>query len=194
MNKKFIQEKSSLAADLVNSVDEFYKLAAFQVVFSKLLDTNKIDKHVTFDKSNLKNANHTSNSANIKKGMNELAKKCKITVNELNDIFVFEDNVTRLVARLSGTIPYKQKIAIKCILVWYKIVFGMDWVKTTDLNNCLRKSKISTKNLNRIFTDSMFLTQGHSNHMKYRIRESNIKEIYPMIKNLSKGVPNENKD
>ena len=190
MNLKDVKAKIEIAKKAVEEEEEPIKTAAFQVIFSKILEPNDITRKIEPNSSQKTKTGAEKVSADLDDRKRELANQCNIDVTELDDVFYFKDELVQVLPTLPGTGPEKHVIAAQCILIAYDIVYKQAWVKAVDLAQCFKLSKINllnhlARNLNK--HKQSFRSQGKKKGVEYKITESGKKSAFTTVKRLAKG-------
>lgn len=191
MDEKNLKEKIEIAKEAVEGQEEPYKTAAFQVIFSKLLDSS--DMGIEKQPRNSSQTPQTQppiQVSNLENGKQELARQCGISIKELDDILYFKDDVIKVVAPLSGSEQEKQVTAAKCILTAYEIIFEKRWIKAVVLSKCEDLSGIGqlshiAENLKK--DKQSFRLQGKGSAAEYKITGPGRTSALEIIKKFAKG-------
>ena len=191
MDLKDVKKKIKIAKQAVkNEKDDQFKIPAFQVILSKLLDSESVKNEKKSSNSSTSQIQKADKSLNIKKGKEELAKKCGVSVVALEDVLYLRDGSMKVVAPLSGTASEKHITISKCILTAYQIVFNQTWVQASTLSKCAKMSRIEQiDHLSRSLKkdEKSFRTQGNRGGMKYKITEFGKTSTYEIIRKLVKA-------
>lgn len=190
INIKNIKNKVKIAREAVEGEEEPYKTAAFQVIFSKLLNdevdvgANSISQHF------IPPSDDTSKKVDSEKKKIELARICGIDVKELDNVFYVKDNEIRLVSPLSGKETEKQIKASVCILLAYEILFGKTWLSSLVMSKSLDLSGVGNlrnlaKNLKR--NSDLFRKSGTKRATEYKITGPGRTKAIEIIKKVAKG-------
>ena len=187
MDKKLVKKKAKLAIDMIEDIDESYKKNAFQVVFSKLLDSFTTNSS-TAPKKSLQTKK--VEDVDLEKNKKILSQKAGLTVAELEDIFDFGDNEIRIIAPLSGTMSEKRLVATQCILTAYRIILNREWVIASELAKHMKALSLYNSHLSRDLAKNKqtFREKGKTKSKKYRITDVGIKSSLNIIKDLARGT------
>ena len=189
MNLKDVQAKIKIAKKAVEEEEEPIKTAAFQVIFSKILESNDIIGKIKPSSSQKTKTGAEKISAGLDDRKRELSNQCNIGVTELDDVLYFKGELVQVLPTLPGTEPEKHVIAAQCILTAYDVVYKRAWVKAVDLVQCFKLSKINPNHLARSLNKhkQLFRSQGKRKGVEYKITESGKKPAFTIIKQLAKG-------
>ena len=192
MNADELKEKIAMAKKAVEGEkDPIIKADAFKIILSKLLDS---DVYIPNQKnSNLKSVvkENKNENNNFEEKKAELAKKCNITVNDLNNVISLKNNIVEVVSPLRGTDAQKHVVVAKCVLAAYEVIFGQEWVNSTILAECIRS--VGVKDLKNISQSlkkvgELIIGRGVGRYREYRLTSSNGRSsAFQTIANLSKG-------
>ncbi|MEM3172916.1 MAG: hypothetical protein QXE82_05190 [Candidatus Nitrosotenuis sp.] len=190
MKKEDITNKAKKAIELVSGVDDEFKIAAFSVVFDKILDHGDEPQPPQQKRSGHSEPRHDSGVPDIQGKKGELAEKCSISVTQLDEILYFDSDIIKVIAPLSGSEPEKQLTVAKCILTAYDVIFGQPWVKALVLSKCVGASKVGqlshlSKNLKK--DKQSIRLQGSRKGVEYKITEYGKALTFDIIKKLAKG-------
>jgi len=190
MDEKNLKEKIKIAKKVVEGEEEPIKTAAFQVIFSKLLDSSDIGIETQPSYSQTPQTQPPAQVPNLENGKQELAKQCGISVKELDDVLYFKDDIIKVVVPLSGSEPEKQVAVAKCILTAYEIVFKKRWVKALVLSKCVDLSGVGqlphlAHNLRKDIQS--FRLQGKGKATEYKITGPGRTSTLEIIKKLAKN-------
>lgn len=195
MDFKRIKEKIKIAREAVEGEEEPYKTAAFQVILGKLLGSDQIElphskTSSTKTSSSLIQTNVTSQTIDLVKGKEELAKNCGITAKELDDVFAIKNGIVQIIAPLKGTDPEKQLVVTQCVLATYEFILGKEWIESSLLTKCLDLSGVGgLKNLARTIKNNANLirTKGKRPNLEYKLFGPGRISAFQIIKKLAKG-------
>jgi hypothetical protein len=194
MDPKIIKKKIMIAKDIVSDEEEPIKTAAFQVIFSKLIDADQIE-NTTEEKQHTNpitsQTSLTNEQINLEKRKEELAKNCGITIKELDEVISIKNDMVQVIFPLTGNESTKQIIAAQCILVTYDIVFGKEPVNSSLLSKCIDYSGIGALNHlaeNLKEHSDLFRAAGKGTRLDYRLTGPGRKSAYETIKKLAKGM------
>jgi len=191
IDKKSIVDKIKIARDAVKNEEEPYKTEAFKIIFSRLLDS---DGSPTATSVNTKPASskivHKKVDTDTEKGKDELAKKCGIKTDELNDVISIKDDVIEILSipdKISN--EKKQLISAQCVLLTYEIMMNQEWTNTSVLKNCVDKSGVGTNNFSRTMNDnkSLIKSRGELSGTEYKLSGPGRKNAAGLIRKLAKG-------
>ena len=188
LSKKDIKEKIKSAMDLVNGIEEPYKTAAFQVIFSKLLGSDDMfDNTLSKKPSNI--SMPSTENIDLDKNKQELAKKCGVKISELDEFFDFHDNVVVIINPLHGSPAEVQLLIAKCVLAWNCIVLDKKWTSSKEFNPSYERFKINSKNFgqNVMKYELLFRSRGVGKSTEYSITAKGLEEAFKTIKTLIKS-------
>ena len=194
LSKKFVKESADLAANLVKGVNESHKAAAFQVVFFKLLNCKSVNKGgmmIERHKTNDIQKDHkdkSSENVDLEAGKQKLAKNCKISMESLDDIIDFRDNVVQVISPLPKLVKQAEITVAKICLAYHKIVFDKNWVDSSTVKKSIEKSGVSSAhNLSRnILEDGMsFRKRGARKNAEYKLTSGGLEHAFQTINNMA---------
>ena len=189
MNPEEVKEKIELARKSVEGEKEPYKTEAFKIILSKLLESGKDAQKVAIT-MNTEEITKESTIDNIKEKEAELASKCNLTIDELEQVIFIKDNAIEIISPISGSDARKHVIVTQCLLAAYQIIFGQEWVSSQTIIDCLRSMGVrDVTNLSltlRKYPD-LVIGRGTRGHKEYRLtsgqgRISAFNVIYKLAK------------
>jgi hypothetical protein len=166
MDAKYIRKKIEEAKELVKDVEEPFRMEAFKIIFTKLINDEKfIDTSTNSTVDPISVSNQHSNP------ISKLASYCNVKEDEMRNIIDFENGQFILLKKIEGsTIAEKQINASLCILTaWAK---GMDvpWISSEKLGDSLRELSIDTAHLGENLTPTQYFSlKGKRRAAKYHI-------------------------
>jgi hypothetical protein len=170
------------AIDITKDIEEPYRLKAFEIVFSKLLAP--IAEHKTETPGTTRSK---SGTANLGARIEELAAKCTLSVEQLKNIFDFQEDGPLFTVPLHGSHAEKQVLVSRYLLTAYHEAYGKEWVR---LNQILAEHGVgSLDNLafNLKKHSDMFRQRGRKKASEYKLADSAERETFHMIHNLGTG-------
>lgn len=189
MKVEKLKEKILLAHNAVKDEEEPYKLEAFKIILKNLLNGPDVIENKTSQTNEVAISSHEKHNP---EGISELAKRCKINVEQLSDIISLKGNDIELIAKISGVESEKQIIAAQIILCSYEIILGQEWTKSTSLKESLRKSGITDPyghlagNLQK--HESIFRIRGSGKGSEYKLTGPARTAVYEIISKLAPKV------
>lgn len=190
--KDDIKNKAKKAIDLVDGVDDKFKVAAFSVVFEKLLDEDNKGEQSPKQEVKKHSGSYSSiEQVDIQKKKEELAEKCGISLEELDRVLDIKTDYVQLLKILKGGDAEKQRLASKCILTSFVDVYQEDWIDSDTMVKSLEKSGVPSTALTRNLRqeDEFFSVKGRGKGAKleYTVTGHGKISAYESIKKLSKG-------
>lgn len=171
MNPEEVKEKIKLAKQSVEGEKEPYKTEAFKIILSKLLESEKVKQKI--DSSvDIEEITKESSIQNIEEKKAELASKCNLTINELEQVIFIKDDIIEIIAPISGSDARKHIIVTQCLLIAYQTIFGQEWISSQKIIECLRSMGVrDVTNLSltlRKYSD-LVIGQGTRGHKEYKL-------------------------
>src|SRR2546427_5080508 len=116
--------------------DESYKMEVFKIVLGKLLDEHLVNSVQRIPAGTPPAG--TPPAGTPPDNTLELVTKCRITVDELKNVFLIKDKKVEIVRPIEGKDPKKMIIAAQCVLAVHEVIFGQEWVQAHVLTDCFR--------------------------------------------------------
>lgn len=159
--KKCLHRASELA-DSVTNPD--YKKDAFKVLLTKFIDgLPSDDKHMA-----------PRGAKTIRdQELNELAKKCDISRENLNDVILIKnDDQVEILRSVVGSSARKQFIISQIVLLVHHTVLNHEWVSATAIVNSLKSAGVHTiatlsKTLKK--HPNLFISEGNKHSRQYKL-------------------------
>ncbi|MGI0056775.1 MAG: hypothetical protein ACREAK_05310 [Nitrosarchaeum sp.] len=192
-----LAEKTKKAREAVEGQEEPYKTEAFKIILTHLLNSSSAAESITQGSTSQKFERPTllDQKSNLKKGKSELALLCGLSANELDDVFIIEEDKVEMHAPVSGTEAEKQIMASQCLLVAYEVLLGQEWVDSPVLVESLRAMGIQDKGRNLSTNlkkrSEYFRLSGKAPHKKYKLTTVARTSALNLIRQLAKGEKNE---
>ncbi len=168
-----IKNNIQLAMNAVKDIPESFKTKAFEIVLSKLLEKTKPEKITQGQKEKLP-PKGTENPQNTDYRISKLAEAAGITVNQLKDLFQFEEQGPVFIGRVSGTEAEKQFQISRLTMLVFKDVYEQEWVRGSVLWKILKDYGVgSLDNLSANLTskESEIRAMGQKRGRKYKLTE-----------------------
>ena len=199
----FLKNNIIKAKKYVNDLEDPYKIEAFKIILSSLLDSNSMQmepihnpkeqnkiKITSQNQTTITPENQTTTSlTDLEHQKDVFASQCEITKEELNDIFTIESDRLQLIQPLKGTEKEQMIIACQCLLAAYESLLNQEWVNTLTLTENLRNIGIQDKgyNLSKYLAKntSLFRSQGRKKNKDYKLTVSGKHSAYKLIKKLT---------
>lgn len=150
MDLEKLQKYIKIAKDAVKDESEPYKTEGYKIILEKLLNDSSEIKQLPDDfKKNIQNKDLDQTISDRKKGIEELAKHCNISVNQLEDVITINNkNEIEIIAPIQGNDSKKHIIVTLCILVATEFIKNEEWVESTKIAEALRS--IGTKDISNL--------------------------------------------
>lgn len=196
MSNEEFKEKMKQAKKLVEDESEPYKTEGFKIILAKLLDSSSVIQNEDIQSRTINIETMTKN-LDVKKA--ELATKCNITVDELDNAISIKNNIVEIIAPLTvlNTDAQKHLVVTQCVLAVYEIVLGQEWVSSSQLSECLRS--VGMRDLANLAQNlrtekDLFRYEGIKRNTRYRLTSGEgRKSAFNTIHKLAKGEFNGNK-
>ena len=194
MDLEKLQKYIKIAKDAVKDESEPYKTEGYKIILEKLLSDSSESKPSSDNlEKNIQNVDPEQITIDRKKGIEELAKHCNISVNQLEDIMTINNkNEIEIIAPIQGNDSKKHIIVTLCISVANEFIQNEEWVESTKIAEALRS--IGTKDISNL---SMTLkrypllirTRGSRGQKKqYRLTtNAGRAKAFEIIKKISEG-------
>ena len=182
-------EKIELAKKMVKNVDESYKIAAFQVLFANYLNSNYTSENLIVNNSFKKSATQKDENVISQKNKEKIAKKCKIEISKLDEIFDFEDESIYLIAPLNVNNTQKTVISIACVLFCNKIGLNRSKIEAKESHPSLKRLNVNPKNFYQIIMrhQKLFRKHGKGKFATYSLTDKGENYIIEKIQKLANG-------
>ena len=194
MNAEKIKQIIKIAREAVNDEQEPYKTEAFKISFSKLLEQE-------LSRSTINNTNQMeilsidqnllTETTDFDTRITLFAQKCRLTLQELKDVFYIDEKLIYLISPLNGSEAEKQTLASQCILTAYTLLFGKEWLESSLLKNCVDLSGIGEMDhfARNIRKKQIFRVRGKGKGklLEYKISGLGRSQTYELIYDLVKG-------
>ena len=186
MEVKEIKGKIKVAIDAVDDVPEAFKIKAFEVVLSKLLNERKFEANESEGEKGGSNE-LTAVSQSMDDKIKKMAEAAGVTVNQLNDIFQFGETTLKFIGRIEGKDAGKQVQISRLIIFAYKEVYGQEWVEGSIIREVLKDCGVGSLNHfseNLMHFENEFRTIGLKSAMKYKLTEPGKQTAITLLKQL----------
>ncbi len=194
MNAEKIKQIIKIAREAVNDEQEPYKTEAFKISFSKLLEQE-------LSRSTINNTNQMeilsidqnllTETTDFDTRITLFAQKCRLTLQELKDVFYIDEKLIYLISPLNVSEEEKQTLASQCILTAYTLLFGKEWLESSLLKNCVDLSGIGEMDhfARNIRKKQIFRVRGKGKGklLEYKISGLGRSQTYELIYDLVKG-------
>jgi len=188
MKKERIQEKIKEAIEIVKYVEEPFKVSAFEIVFNRLLEESEDSTQNIIQKGEPVKQIEKS----ISHGFSELAKKCNITIEQLNDFIILKDDDTaELLVKLGNDLKEKERQvqSSQCIILALEYGTGQEWIDPVKLSKSIEHSGISSSHISRTLekNNRIFKGTGKGRGKKYKLSGPGRIETFELIQKLVKN-------
>jgi len=143
MSDEELKEMIGKAISIVSEVEERYRIPAFQMVLEKMMEGNAPRAHITSIPA-ISPTQLAGKSIEPDHGEEELAKSCRITIDQLHNVFDFVGDGVSFIVPLSGSENEKQETGCMCILAAHEVVYGREWIESTTLKETLRQAGVGS--------------------------------------------------
>ena len=192
INSEQLKEKIRLAKEAVINESEPFKTEAFKIILNKLLESNLTTKITTVVPESLNTIKPQNEYSDIYEKKKDLALKCDITIDELNDIILIKNDVVEIIKPIPGkTDSIKHIIISLCVLAVYDVVLGIEWVTSAKLTESMRS--LGVRDLSNLAphlkrSSNYFRVQGSRGHNEYKLtsaqgRQKAFQVIHQLAKN-----------
>jgi len=181
-----IKEKIDFAKKAVSDEKEPFKTESFKIIFTKLLNSSlqnqveTISEHITEE-----------NPTSLKTKKAELAEKCSISKEELEDVFSIHQDSVKILAPIKCKKSFQCLIAAQCFLIVLETVLGKEWVESKELAQIMRE--IGIKYLSNLSAQlkrypEIFRIESKPGHSKYKLTSIfGRTSAFEIIRKLAKG-------
>ena len=194
MDAEKLKEFIKIAKEAVKNESEPYRTEGYKMILEKLLDSATETKKSS---PNLGRDNRSKDIKepiiDIKKRKEELATKCGISINELEDVITInEKDEIEIIAPITGSDAKKHIVIGLCVLAASEFILKKEWTESPRIAECLRA--IGVKDLANLSStikkySSLMRTAGSRGiHKKYRLTSNEGRtKAFEIIKKLAKG-------
>lgn len=194
MDPEQLKKIIKLAREAVDDEPEPYKTEAFKISFSKLLE-QELSEHTI---NNTKQVGITSIDQNLLPEATDFntrltlfAQKCRLTLQELKDVFYTDKELIYLISPLPGSEAEKQTLASQCILTAYELLFEKEWLEAPLLMKCIDLSGIGQiDHFARNIRKKQIIRirgKGKGKSLEYKITGLGRLQAFEIIHDLAKG-------
>ena len=195
MDVEKIKQLIEIAWNATKDAPEQIRNESFKITYSTLLKqnfSNVVNENTLTDEERNQNSNSL---LDLESKISYLANKCRLTVTELKDVFYIDDDLIYLIVPLDGTEAEKQTIASQCILTAYNILFGKEWIDSSQLMKCVDMSGVGgmdhfARNM-RTKKNLRIRGKGKGKTLEYKISGSGRAETFEIIHDLIKRDKND---
>lgn len=194
MNSEELKEKIRLAKEAVEGEKDPYKTEAFKVILGKLIESSTTSDYKP--KQDASTKKEIKEEENQEKKLEEFAKKCSITLNELNDILSIKKDTVEIIVPVVGSDAKKNLVGVQIILAAHELIFGDEWVPSSIITECLRS--LGVKDLANLSATlkkypDLFRLKGGRRYKEYKLTSGQGRiSAFEIIRKLAKGELNEN--
>ncbi|MGD0978490.1 MAG: hypothetical protein ABR962_05040 [Candidatus Bathyarchaeia archaeon] len=170
------------AINIAKEIEEPYRLKAFEIVLSKLWAPFAEQKTKTIE-----TASGESGTANLEARIEEFAAKCALSVDQIENIFDFQEDGPLFTVPLQGSHAEKQVLVSRYLLAAYHEAYGKEWIS---LNQILAEHGVgSLDNLGANLKKhaDIFRQRGRKKASEYKLVDAAERETFHMIHELSTG-------
>lgn len=141
MDPEKLKEYIKIAKEAVkDEKEELYKIEGYKIILEKLLNsTTEIKKSSDNSEKNIQSKTVEVQITDIEQGKEELAKNCRISVNELEEVIsISKNNGIEIIAPITGIGAKKHIIVALCVLVASEFLLKEEWIMPSRITECLR--------------------------------------------------------
>ena len=187
MQTEQIKNKIKMAIDAVSDVEEPFKIKAFEVILSKLLEESEEMIHHLATPSPKSTTQGNLKGAKTLERIASFAKRCNLNAAQLRDAIEFKEDVPMFIEKVEGSDAEKQVKASQCLLATYENVYQRDWIEASTLRQNLADSGVPLANLARSLKSQkeIFRKIGKKKNTKYKLTGLGKKKAYQLIRKLA---------
>jgi len=188
-----------LARGAVDNEPEPFKTEAFKISFSKLLE-QELSEHNNKNTNQVEvtsiNQNFIAEETDFDTRLSLFAQMCRLTLQELKDVFYIDEKLIYLICPLSGSEAEKQTLVSQCILTAYDLLFRKEWLEASQLMKCVDMSGIGQMDhFARNIRKKQIIRirgKGKGKTLEYKITGIGRTQAFEIIHDLAKVYPHEN--
>lgn len=161
-----IKKQIQTAIEAVKDFDEPYRTKAFEVILSKLMEELPSERVVEGAEKREKPLPH-------KERIKRFAEAANLSVDQLDNVFEFNEDSMKFIAPLTGSVPQRQVIFTHCVLIGLERVYRKKSIKATELAGMLYDYGLSIKNLSRSLQNhpDIFRKVGKKKETRYKLTD-----------------------
>lgn len=161
-----IKKQIQTAIEAVKDFDEPYRTKAFEVILSKFMERIPVEKGV-------KRVRRKTQALPLKEKIEEFAEATNLSVDQLENVFEFDEQGLRFIAPLTGSIPERQVSFVQCVLIGLEYVYGKKSISATEFAKIFDDYGLSKKNIGRSLGRHrpLFRMFGRKKSTKYRLTD-----------------------
>lgn len=190
MNVEEIKLKIKLALDAVDELEGPYKLEAFKIVLQhSILGTKKSDE--SFDDTQTGGSQlEEYNGKDATNPLLDLAKKCNVSLQELKNVFDYENDEFILLKQLElPSVTEKQVAACQIVVTAWMKGKNVEWISGSILHELVEKNSLGdvtniSKNLKK---SGLFRKKGKLKGTVYSLTTNGWQEGLKLLEKLAKG-------
>ena len=194
MSDDAIKEKIRIARDAVKDEEEPFKTEGFKVILASLMEGTNMG-HISKQRTGSKHKSNKKQNRSIttpvifeqKKELDELAKKCGISKDELSEVITIRNNIVQIIKRPSIQEKQKHVLFSLCILTAYKVLYEIEWLSSITLRKSLDESGVGdlTHSSEGISETPLIVDRGSKKAKEYKITGKGMDKAFSIIKKLS---------
>jgi hypothetical protein len=161
-----VKKKIQDTIDIVKDFDEPYRSKAFELILSKSLEMPPTERVV---KPSKKDEKPVSRKEKIVK----FAEATILSVNQLENVFAFDEDEIKFITPLEGSTPQRQVSFTQCVLIGLEYVYNKRSIEAAELVSMLDYYGLTTNNLARSLRQNsdIFRKIGKKRSTKYRLTD-----------------------
>lgn len=194
MNSEKLKEYIKIAKEAVKDEnDEQFKIEGYKIILEKLLNSSTEVKPTQSSKKEYSDKEMETLHTDIKKGKDELAKNCGISLDELEDVIsISKSNEIEIIVPVSGNDAKKHIVVGLCVLAASEFILEREWIESPKIAECLRA--VGVKDLANLSAtlkkySSLIRTKGSRGvYKKYRLTSNEGRaKAFEIVRKLAKG-------
>ncbi len=186
MDVEKIKQLIRTAHEAVKDESEPYKLEAFKIILTKLLNDN-FETMQSHKKTLHTQSTNQSEDGSDSNPIQKLAKICSVSDEQMRNVLDYENGKFIILKKVEGaTTAEKQINASLCILTAWAKGMNQSWIGTVTLGDSLRELSIDTAHLGENITKTEYFSlKGKRKGAKYHITTQGWQEGLDLLKSLA---------
>ncbi len=178
-----LKAKIQRAINITKDLDEPYRSKAFEIVLSSSINHQLITEKETEQK---KTENAPTTESGLDAKIQNFANKCNLKVEQLKNVYEFEEDTPIFIVRFKKTETEKQILISRLLLVAYEEVYDQEWLSLKQIlkNHGVKGLKHLSENIEK---SGLFLKKGGTKSTQYKLVSSIKFETCKMVAQLAKG-------
>ena len=187
-NGSYYKENIKKAESYVEGLQDQFKIEAFKIILSHLLNSNEVTSVASKQNRITKNQDPPKEiNVDLPQKIDEFARDCDISPEQLSDIFAIEEDRIGIIYQFKGSEKDNVAMCCQCLVLANEKLRNTEWVSGSQLRESLQDNGIQDKgrHMAEYIADSgLFRYVGKRKSRKYKLTQAGKQKTFEFIKQI----------